>query len=142
MVGEAGDEGRILRDHFVSQFDPFEGHGISGPEFEGINSFGAIGCDVVIMRDKGSGEILAIYGANVGIARELVIVPGEIKNVDSEIVVVLVLVNIKKVKFGIRANVGNEEFNLPYVLSSGEIVAFGKRIVVFLGGEEDVAVEN
>ena len=94
------------------------------------------------MRDKRSGEILAIYGANVGITGELVIVPGEIKNVDSEIVVVLVLVNIKKVELGIRANVGNEEFNFPYVLSSGEIVAFGKRIVVFLGGEEDVAVEN
>ena len=94
------------------------------------------------MRDEGTGEILAIYGANIGIARELVIVPGKIKNVDGEVVVVLVSIDIKKVEFGIGANVGNEEFHLPYILSSGKIIAFGERVEVFLGGEKDVAISG
>ena len=94
------------------------------------------------MRDKGPGEILAIYGANIGVARELIIVPGEIKNVDGEVVVVLVSIDIKKVKFGLGANVCNEEFNFPYILSSGKIVALGERVVVFLGGKKDVAISG
>ena len=142
MVSEARDERGILRDEFVSQFNPLESDGIGGPEFEGVYPFGPIRSDIVIVRDQGTGEILPIRGADVGRAGERVVVPWEIENVGCEVVVVLVPIDVEKVEFGFGSNVGDQEFDLSDILSSGKVIASGQDVIVILIREEDIAVEG
>ena len=52
VIGQARDEGCVLRNDLVGEFDPLEGDRVGGPEFEGINPFGPIGSNVIIVRNQ------------------------------------------------------------------------------------------
>jgi len=132
VVEQLINEGGAASDRLVGELNKLERERVGRPEFDRVDSLPPVVGDIVLVRDEGTGDILAPRASNVGLAVEkessriVVEVGVAVKGASCEVVMKRVGVRVDEVEPWVGSNIGDEKLDESDLLSAGYSGRLGK----------------